>query len=78
MAGGGGAQQSGQPDNSMGMIWTIAALFVFGAIIWFAFKKQLIGFYFAIKLWEINIISLFTNSLTDVQYVILQTQTRTS
>lgn len=72
MAGGGG-QQSNQSDNSMGLIWIIAAIFIFGAIIWMVFKKQIIGFYFTIKLWEINVISVFTNSLIPVKTSIVST-----
>lgn len=66
MAGGGG-QQPNQSDNSMGIIWIIAAVFAFGAILWVSFKKQIIGFYFAIKLSEINVLSFFTNNLLDVK-----------
>jgi intracellular multiplication protein IcmP len=51
----------------MGMIWTVAAIFVFGAITWYIFKTQIIGFYFTVKLWEIKILGLFTNNLMDVQ-----------
>ncbi len=69
---GGGAQQS-QPDNSMGLLWIIAAVFIFGACIWYVFKKNIIGFYFTIKLWEISVISLFTNRLDEVRNVITAT-----
>jgi len=62
-----GGQQSNQSDNSMGIVWTIAAIFITGAIIWMMFKNQIIGFYFKIKLWEINFIGLFTNNLVDVK-----------
>ncbi|HSW69465.1 MAG TPA: type IVB secretion system coupling complex protein DotM/IcmP [Gammaproteobacteria bacterium] len=62
--------QSNQSDNSMAVVWLIAAVFVFSAIIWIAFKKQIVGFYFAIKLWEINVISLFTNKLMNVKSLI--------
>ncbi len=66
-------QQSGQSDNSMGMLWIIAATFIFGAIIWLSFKKQIIGFYFTIKLWEVNFLSLFTNQLANVKTTLLTT-----
>ena len=65
----GGAQQ-GQSDNSMGILWIIAAVFIFAAIIWYAFKEQIISFYLTIKLWEINFIGLFTHRLDDVKAVI--------
>jgi intracellular multiplication protein IcmP len=66
-------QQSGQPDNSMGVLWIIAGLFVGGGVIWYAFKVQIINFYFKIKLFEISIISYFTNNLEDVKTTILTT-----
>ncbi len=71
MAGGGG--QQGQPDNSMGLLWIISAIFIFGATIWYVFKKNIISFYFTIKLWEIAAISLFTHKLDDVRTVIVTT-----
>lgn len=67
---GGGAQQ-GQSDNSMGILWIIGAIFVFGALLWFVFKEALINFYLTLKLWEIAFISIFTNRLDDVRTVIL-------
>lgn len=70
MAGGGGGQQN-QSDNSMGIVWIIAAIFIFGAIFWFVFKKAIIQFYFTLKLWEISFLSIFTNRLDDVRTVIL-------
>ena len=63
--------QSSQPDNSMGILWIIGATFVFGTIIWFKFKPQLIKAYFKIKLAEIDLISLFTNNLEDVRTTIM-------
>lgn len=67
----GAPQQSNQSEGSSGLLWIIAAILIFGAILWFAFKKQIITFYFTIKLWEINFLSLFTNSLTNVKTAIL-------
>ncbi len=66
-------QQSNQSDNSMAMIWVLAAVFIFGAIIWMVFKKQIIGFYFTIKLWEIGLVGYFTDSLANVQTYIVGT-----
>lgn len=53
--GGGG----GQSDNSMGMIWGIAAIFAVLGVIWYIFKKQLVAFYLHIKLYEADFLSLF-------------------
>lgn len=64
-------QQPNQSDNSMGMLWIIAGIFIFGGIIWISFKKQIIDFYFKIKLWEIDFLSLFTHRLADVKTTIL-------
>lgn len=68
MAAGGG--QQGQSDNSMGILWIVGAIFIFGAIIWYAFKAAIINFYLTIKLWEISLISIFTSRLDDVRTVI--------
>jgi len=67
----GAAQQPNQPDGSMGMVWGIAVVFVVGAVLWISLKKQIIAFYFTIKLWEINFIGLFTNRLADVKTAII-------
>ena len=67
-----GGQQQGQSDNSMGILWIIAAIFIFAAIIWYSFKKNLVSFYLTIKLWEISVISLFTHRLDDVRLIILK------
>lgn len=69
---GGGAQQ-GQSDNSMGFIWIIAAVFAFLAIIWLTFKTQIVGAYFQVKLFEINLLGHFTHKLDDVRTVIQTT-----
>ncbi len=69
----GGGQQPNQSDNSMAIVWVLAAVFIFGAIIWMSFKKQIIGVYFHIKLAEISLVSLFTSSLDDVRTTIVTT-----
>jgi len=69
MAKGGGGQ--GQSDESSGVLWIVAAILVFGAIIGYSFKKQIITFYFKIKLFEISFFSLFTSRLDDVRYIML-------
>lgn len=67
------APQQGQPDNSAGILWIIAALLIGGAAVWFTFKRAIISFYFTIKLWEISFLSLFTHNLDDVRTWILST-----
>jgi intracellular multiplication protein IcmP len=61
------AQQPNQSDNSMAALWIIATVFIFGGIIWVSFKKQIIAFFLHIKLYELGLVSLFTNKLVDVQ-----------
>lgn len=65
--------QGSQSDNSMGILWILAAIFIFAGIIWFVFKAQLVRFYFMVKLWEISLMSLFTNRLEDVRTAIIAT-----
>ncbi len=69
----GGGQPQGQSDNSMGILWILAAIFAAAAFIWIAFKKAIIEFYFHVKLYEIKFIGLFTNKLDDVQTTIVST-----
>lgn len=64
------APQGNQQDNSMGILWIIAGLFVGLGAIWLTFKQQLISIYFKIKLAEISFISLFTHNLDDVRTTI--------
>lgn len=70
------APQGNQPDNSMGIIWIISAIFIAAGFIWLAFKKQIVGFYFKIKLFEITLISYFTPNLNDVRDTILSSDPR--
>jgi len=60
-------QSSNQQDNSMGILWTIAAILFGLGVVWVTFKSQITGFYLHIKLWEINhILRHFTHRLDDV------------
>jgi len=68
-----GAPQQNQPDNSAAIIWVTAAAFIAIGVIWVNFKVQIVSFYFKIKLWEIALISYFTNNLDDVRATILGT-----
>lgn len=75
------AQQSGGGgggDNSMGIVWVITAIFVFGGIVWVSFKKTIIHYYFLLKLAEIYLISYFTHSLDDVRSTIVNADTATT
>ncbi len=60
----GAAQQGQGGDNSNGILWVTAALFLFVAVIWYVFKTAIISAYLTIKLFEVNIL----NSLTHQHY----------
>lgn len=57
--------QGGQQDNSMSMLWWIAAIFAVIGLIWYTFKKYLILFYLTIKLYEVDFLRLFLGSRVD-------------
>jgi intracellular multiplication protein IcmP len=61
----GAPQQGGQPDNSTGILWGIAALFFFIAAIWYMFKSQIIGGYLSLKLLEVDLLNYFTGNHYD-------------
>ncbi len=67
---GGGAPQQNQSDNSMGILWMTAAVFIAAGLVWYFFKGYIVFAYLELKLYEIKVISLFTNSLNDVATVI--------
>lgn len=56
--------QQGQSDNSTGILWIIAAIFIFTGVIWFTFKAQIVSGFLWIKLVEAKLL----NSLTDGGY----------
>ncbi len=63
------APQQGGQDNSMGMLWGIAALFFTLAVVWYVFKNQLASFYLAIKLAEAKLLLRAAVALhLDVSY----------
>lgn len=43
----------GQPDNSAGILWGIAAIFALCGGVWFAFKTYIVSFFLYIKLYEL-------------------------
>ncbi len=63
----GAAPQQGQEDGSTGVLWAIAGLFVMLGIVWYVFKDQIIAGYFTLKLWELDVLRLFTSSPTIAQ-----------
>lgn len=56
----------GQPDNSAGILWGIAAIFALCGGVWYAFKTYIISFVLYVKLYELYIIThLTTNPYFD-------------
>jgi intracellular multiplication protein IcmP len=74
----GAAPQQGQEDGSTGILWAIAGLFTIFGIIWYNFKDQIISGYFTLKVWELNVLSLFTESQTIAQLKTLALQAQAS
>jgi intracellular multiplication protein IcmP len=61
----------GQSDNSTGILWGVAALFVTVAAIWFVFKTQIITGYLTLKLLELNVVNaIFGGKYADMAAVI--------
>lgn len=63
-------QQSGQDDQSMAILWLVAAAFATVGAIWYFFKVQIIGVYLDLKLLELNFFSFFTNNLEPTKELI--------
>jgi len=55
-------QTGGQSDNSTGILWGVAALFVAIGMIWFFFRTYIISFYLVIKLYEVNFLAYVTEN----------------
>lgn len=56
-------QPGGQPDNSAGILWMIAAVFVAIGAVWVFFKKHIVIVYLSIKLYELEMLDHFFPSL---------------
>jgi intracellular multiplication protein IcmP len=61
--GGGGGQQ---PDSGLGPLWVVLAIFIGGLVFWYTGHAYIAEIIFKIRLGEIAIISLFTDSLSSV------------
>jgi intracellular multiplication protein IcmP len=61
----GGGGGGGQGDNSTGIVWGVAAVFVAIGIIWYMFKAALVRFYLTIKLFEVDFINNLVNYLSS-------------
>jgi len=68
-----GAPQQNQSDDSMGMLWTIAAILFAIGVVWYNFKRQIVGCYLRLKLWEVDHLLSFLPSTQDVHTAIVNT-----
>lgn len=60
-------QGGGGADNSTGVLWALVGVMCVILAVWFFLHDQLVTGYFAIKSFEISIISLFVSSLGPLQ-----------
>ncbi|MFN3234540.1 MAG: type IVB secretion system coupling complex protein DotM/IcmP [Gammaproteobacteria bacterium] len=67
-AGRGGQQQGG--DNSLAPLWILIALGIGVGLVWYFFRSYIVAIFFKIKLWEIALLSFFTNNLESVKETI--------
>lgn len=64
-------QGGGQSDNSMEILWAVAAIFVVTGLVWIFFKEYIVISYLKVKLFEIGIVSHFTDKLDGLRTLIL-------
>jgi intracellular multiplication protein IcmP len=50
----------GQQDNSMAMLWSVAAVFAILGFIWYKFRSVIVVFYLSMKLYEVDLLNLLT------------------
>jgi intracellular multiplication protein IcmP len=73
MAAGRGAPQGDQGDQSTGLLWGIAGVFIALGIAWFMGRKYIVSFYLTIKVYEVDLLNFFTNHRFDqLKYTLLQ------
>ena len=65
-----GAGGGGQSDNSLGPLWVMVGLCIFLAVIWYLFHGYIVFAFFKLKLLEISLISLFSQSLDSTKQLI--------
>ncbi|HVE45073.1 MAG TPA: type IVB secretion system coupling complex protein DotM/IcmP [Gammaproteobacteria bacterium] len=57
------APQGNQSDNSYGIIWGTAAIFILLGAVWYALKDQIVYGFFTLKLYELTLLSYFSDHL---------------
>lgn len=66
----GGQQQQQQNDHTLGYLWLVIGIVIAVWIIWNKWRAAIVGFVFKIKLVEISIAHLFTQSLVRLEAAI--------
>lgn len=69
--------QQGQADNANGPLWAVGGIFVVFLLVWYFEHGLIVKIIFTIKLFEIHIVNLFSNSLQPVQAFIQRTSPAT-
>jgi intracellular multiplication protein IcmP len=65
-------QGGNQGDNSLGILWGVAAVFAGMGIIWYAYKTYIIIFYLSIKLYEVDFLNMVSgNHFSELRAAIL-------
>ncbi len=59
--------QQGQDDGGTAILWAVAGLFAILGLLWYVFKDHIIYAFLELKIWELDILSLFTTSTTVAQ-----------
>src|SRR5579864_2896285 len=62
---GSGSQQQGGGDNSLSVLWGVVGIFIAAAVVWYMWQAQIVHAIFLIKLFEINLLGLFTGVLAS-------------
>ncbi len=60
-------QNPQQTDNSMAALWIIAGIFLVGLIIWYLFRVEIVAFILHLRVWELSVVGIFTNSFAGLQ-----------
>lgn len=60
-------QGGGQGDHSYDVLWTMAAIFVVGGIVWYIYKAQIVSGFLTLKIYELDALN-FLGKLIDHPY----------
>jgi len=62
------AQGGGQGDNSYDVLWTMAAIFVVGGIVWYVFKNQIVSGFLTLKIYELDALNFLGKLINHPYY----------